>query len=74
MPAIGKSLKLQGYTLGDLHRDPSAIQAAKKYIFDGLKAGSLVPKIAREFPLTDIKAAFEYMESNAQVGKIVVVV
>jgi NADPH:quinone reductase-like Zn-dependent oxidoreductase len=72
MQAIGKSLTIRGYTLMDLHKYPDAIGAAKKYVFAGLKAGRLMPKIAKEFPLSEVKAAYEYLESNAQVGKIVV--
>ena len=47
---------------------------AKKYVFDRLESGAFQPKIAKTFPFGEVVQAQEYMESNAQVGKIVVVV
>ena len=72
--AIGKSLTVRGYTLMELHQDPPILDAAKKYIFDRLQDRTFVPKIAKTFPLTEIREAFEYLESNAQIGKVVVTV
>jgi NADPH:quinone reductase-like Zn-dependent oxidoreductase len=41
---------------------------------DGLAAGKLKPLIAKTFPLDQIVAAHRYLESNQQIGKIVVTV
>lgn len=72
--ALNKALSIRGYTLRVLHQEPAVLASAKKYIYDRLKDGRFVPKIARTFPLNQIKDAFEYLESNAQVGKVVVTV
>jgi NADPH:quinone reductase-like Zn-dependent oxidoreductase len=74
MPAISKLLSLRGYTLYELHKNPQALSGATTYVLEHLKSDNFVPKISREFPLSQIKEAFQYMESNAQVGKVVVTV
>jgi len=43
-----------------------------EFIEKGLAAGHLKPIIAKTFSLDDIVAAHQYMESNQQVGKIIV--
>jgi tumor protein p53-inducible protein 3 len=36
-----------------------------------LAAGVYIPVVDREYPLAEVQAAHEYMETNANVGKIV---
>ena len=72
--ALTKHLWFKGYTLFEVVGDPAAFPVAKKYVFDHLESGAFQPKIARTFPFSEVVQAQEYMESNAQVGKIVVVV
>jgi NADPH:quinone reductase-like Zn-dependent oxidoreductase len=43
-------------------------------VVDGLAAGKLKPVIAKTFPLSEIVEAHRYLESNQQIGKIVVTV
>jgi len=43
-------------------------------IIDGLAAGKLKPVIAKTFPLDQIVADHRYLESNQQIGKMVVTV
>jgi NADPH:quinone reductase-like Zn-dependent oxidoreductase len=57
-----------------LPADPNAFVKAKKYVFDHLVSGNFKPRIDKTFPLRDIVSAHRYMESNAQIGKIVVTV
>ena len=38
----------------------------------GLASGQLKPVIARTFPLEQIQEATRFLESNAQIGKVVV--
>ena len=72
--ALGKHLTIKGYTLFEVLADPAEFAKAKKYVFDHLEKGDFKPKVDKTFPLSDIVKAHEYMESNAQVGKIVVTV
>ncbi len=69
-----KGLAIHGYTLAEVTLDPSRLKKAKEFILEGLKSKSLVPVIDRVFKFEDIQKAHEYMESNQQIGKIVVTV
>ena len=71
---LSKQLTIKGYVLFELVADPNAFAKAKKYVFDHLVSGSFKPRIDKTFPLRDIVSAHRYMESNAQIGKIVVTV
>jgi NADPH:quinone reductase-like Zn-dependent oxidoreductase len=72
--AIGKGLSVRGYTLFEIASDPEKIAHGKKFIYDGLSSGALKPIIARTFTLEEIVEAHRFMESNQQIGKIVVTV
>ncbi len=53
---------------------PHRFEAVKDLILRGLAGGQLRPVIDRTFALEDIVAAHRYLESNEQVGKVVVTV
>jgi NADPH:quinone reductase-like Zn-dependent oxidoreductase len=72
--ALGKGLTVRGYTLWELTRDPQVLDVAKKYIYDRLADGRFVPRIAKTFPFAQTVEAYKYLESNAQIGKIVITV
>ncbi len=71
---LSKHLTIKGYTLFEIVSDPAVFPKAKKYVFDHLASGAFKPRIDRTFPLAQIVEAHRYMESNAQIGKIVVTV
>jgi NADPH:quinone reductase-like Zn-dependent oxidoreductase len=72
--ALSKFLTIRAYTLFEVAADPVEFPKAKKYIFDHIVAGNLKPLIDKTFPFSQIVEAHRYMESNAQIGKIVVTV
>ncbi len=74
MDVLGKSLTIRGYVLFEITGDPQRLERARKFIVDGLSAGKLKPVVAKTFPLDQIVEAHRYLESNQQVGKIVVTV
>ena len=71
---LGKSLTIRGYLLFEITSNPARLAAGKQFVIDGLAAGQLKPVIAKTFPLEDIVAAHTYLESNQQIGKVVVTV
>jgi NADPH:quinone reductase-like Zn-dependent oxidoreductase len=71
---FSKSLIIRGYVLTEITGDPARLERAKKFIVDGLAAGKLKPLVAKTFPLDRIVEAHRYLESNQQIGKIVVTV
>ena len=72
--ALGKGLSLRGYVLMEITLDPARLEKAKAYIVERLADGRFVPKIAKTFPLAQTVEAYRYLESNQQVGKVVITV
>ena len=72
--AIVKGLTIRGFTLFEIAADPERLGRAKKFITDRLGDGTLKPIIAKAFKFDEIVQAHRYMESNEQIGKIVVTV
>jgi NADPH:quinone reductase-like Zn-dependent oxidoreductase len=72
--ALSKGLSVRGYTLREILSVPKLKAKAEQYVFDRLEAGSFKPRIDRVFPFAQIVEAHRYMESNEQIGKIVVTV
>lgn len=72
--ALGKGLNFRGYTLHEITRDPAVAGVAMKYIRERLADGRFVPKIAKTFPLDQTVEAYKYLESNQQIGKVVITV
>lgn len=69
---LGKHLTLRGYELFEITTDMQKLANAKAFVSKGLAAGGLKPMIDRVFGFDEIADAHRYMESNAQIGKIVV--
>ena len=74
MQALGKGLSITGYTLHEINASPEASAQARQYIFARLEDGRLKPKVAKTFALAEVQEAYRYLESNQQVGKIVITV
>jgi NADPH:quinone reductase-like Zn-dependent oxidoreductase len=72
--AAVKSLSLRGWVAAFIWNHPQRFAAVKDLILRRLAGGQLKPVIDRTFALRDIVAAHRYLESNQQVGKIVVTV
>ncbi|RZN22864.1 zinc-dependent alcohol dehydrogenase family protein [Bradyrhizobium sp. Leo121] len=75
LPAVlGKMLTLRGYLVHEITGNKARLEAAKKFVLDGLVSGSLKPVIAKTFPFDQIVEAHRFLESNDQLGKVVVTV
>ncbi|MGA9922484.1 MAG: zinc-dependent alcohol dehydrogenase family protein [Isosphaeraceae bacterium] len=74
MEVLGKWLTIRGYVMMEITGDPKRLERGKQFVNEGLAEGSLKPIIAKIFPLEEIVEAHRYLESNQQVGKIVVTV
>jgi NADPH:quinone reductase-like Zn-dependent oxidoreductase len=70
--ALTKGLSVRGYSLMEFTRIPEKLAIAKKYVYDRLADGHFHPKIAKTFPLPQTTEAYRYLESNTQIGKIVI--
>ncbi|KQO56557.1 NADPH:quinone reductase [Methylobacterium sp. Leaf111] len=69
---LSKSLTLKGYLYIEVVSDDAILERAKTFIMDGLVSGALKPLIARVFAFADIQDAHRFLESNEQIGKVVV--
>lgn len=75
LEVLGKSLTVRGYLLFEITGNPRRLEKAQRFISEGLAAGKLKPIIAKTFSGLDaIVEAHRYLESNAQIGKIVVTI
>lgn len=72
--ALGKGLTIRGYTLFEIVKQTAMLAAGKQFVHAGLKSGDLKPIIDSTFSLDAIAEAHRRMESNKQMGKIVVTV
>jgi NADPH:quinone reductase-like Zn-dependent oxidoreductase len=70
--ALQKQLTMRGYTLREVNADPVLSRAAREYVFDRVADGRFQIKIAKTFPFADTVKAYQYLESNEQIGKIVI--
>jgi NADPH:quinone reductase-like Zn-dependent oxidoreductase len=72
LPVLSKCLTMRGYWMAETLADPNRREKAQNYVFDRINDGSFRPRIAKIFPFAQIVEAYKYLESNAQVGKIIV--
>ncbi|WP_426410767.1 zinc-dependent alcohol dehydrogenase family protein [Bradyrhizobium ganzhouense] len=71
---LGKSLTIKGYLYNEVVDDDDVLARAKRFISEGLSSGTLKPLISRSFEFEQIQEATRFLESNEQIGKIVVTV
>ncbi|MFC4255821.1 zinc-binding dehydrogenase [Altererythrobacter xixiisoli] len=70
-----KGLSMRGWIASEIWNHPHRYQAAQEKILAGLASGHLKPVIARSFHgLESLRDANAYLESNDQVGKVVVAI
>jgi NADPH:quinone reductase-like Zn-dependent oxidoreductase len=69
---LRKQIRLQGYTLAPLYADRAARRRAVEGITAHLERGDFRPVIDSYFPLDRIQDAHRRVESNEQIGKVVV--
>jgi NADPH:quinone reductase-like Zn-dependent oxidoreductase len=73
-PAAFKGLSVRGWIASEIWGKPERFAPYKDLILRGLEGGQLKPVISRTFTLDEIVEAHRFLESNQQVGKIVVTV
>ncbi len=69
---LRKQIRLQGYTIGPLLGDPERRARAIAGVAQHLERGDFSPVIDSYFPLDRVADAHRRLESNLQVGKVVV--
>lgn len=69
---LGKSLTIRGYLYTEVVANDDVLHRAKTFITRGLQSGALYPLVSRTFPFDEILDATRFLESNQQIGKVVV--
>lgn len=69
-----RGLSVRGWIASEIWNHPERFERYKQVIYQGLARGKLKPVIAKTFSLDRIAEANAYLESNQQVGKVVVTV
>ena len=71
MAAFARGIGMFGYSLVEM-KTPEHLEPMKKYIYDRLADGTFKPEIAKTFSFDQTVDAYKYLESNQQVGKVVI--
>ena len=69
---LRKQIRLQGYTIGPLLGDPARRARGVADITARLQLGEFTPVVDSYFPLDRVQDAHRRLESNLQIGKVVV--
>jgi NADPH:quinone reductase-like Zn-dependent oxidoreductase len=68
-----KGASMRGWVASEIWNHPHRFEAARRKILAGLEQGRLEPVIAKAFKgLESLTEANAFLESNQQVGKVVV--
>jgi NADPH:quinone reductase-like Zn-dependent oxidoreductase len=65
---------IRGHTVWDITKSAERVEKARRFIFEGIASGALKPMVSKTFSFDEIVTAHRFLESNQQVGKIVVTV
>lgn len=71
-PGMHKQLTMRAYSLHEVNHDPDLTRSAREYVFDRVADGRFTPKIDKVFSFADTVKAYQYLESNEQIGKVVI--
>ncbi|MBD7995437.1 zinc-dependent alcohol dehydrogenase family protein [Arthrobacter sp. Sa2CUA1] len=72
LAVLGKHITIRGYELFEVTTDPERLRGAVAFVRDGLNSGALKPTVDKVFEMENIAEAYQYLESNGQIGKVVV--
>lgn len=74
MTGLAKGISLRGYSMREVRDTQAVLDLGISYVVERLQDGRFVPKIAKTFPLKQAADAYHFLESNTQVGKVVITV
>lgn len=66
------ALNMRSYTVLEATTHPERLRRLEAFVASGFRTGAFTPTIDRTFPLDQIAEAHRHLESNSQIGKIVV--
>jgi NADPH:quinone reductase-like Zn-dependent oxidoreductase len=72
--SMTRRFSMRAYVVFELFNDAQRFERARLFVEDGLHEGWLKPVIAKTFPFDQIVEAHRYLESNQQIGKVIVTI
>ncbi|MES3100553.1 zinc-dependent alcohol dehydrogenase family protein [Sphingomonas faeni] len=72
LTVLVRDITIRSYGFAAVMQNDGQLREMKAFVTEGMRSGALRPVIARTFPLDEIVEAHRYLQSNAQVGKVVV--
>ncbi len=73
-PSMVRGFGMRAYVVFEILSDAERFERARLFVEEGLREGWLTPIIAKTFPFDQIVEAHRYLESNEQIGKVIVTV
>ena len=71
LEALPRGITVRGYIITEISGDLTVFTHGKKYIYDRLADGRFRPIIDKVFPFEQTVEAYRYLESNQQIGKVI---
>lgn len=68
---IGKGLTIRGWAVSEVVENPPARKQAVDYILQNVEDGHFSPHVAKTYPLSEVVTAYQDLQINRQVGRIV---
>jgi NADPH:quinone reductase-like Zn-dependent oxidoreductase len=72
--SMTRRFSMRAYVVFEIFSDAQRFERARIFVEEGLREGWLSPIIAKTFPFGQIVESHRYLESNEQIGKVVVTV
>lgn len=72
LTVLVRDITIKSYGFAAVMADDAQIEDMKTFVSEGLRSGALKPIIARTFALDEIREAHRFLQSNLQIGKVVV--
>ncbi|HEV8593125.1 MAG TPA: zinc-dependent alcohol dehydrogenase family protein [Pyrinomonadaceae bacterium] len=72
LPLLGKQFNIRGYNNYALSGDAERRQRALDWVTEGIRSGKLKVAVAKSFKFNKYADAHRYLESNEQIGRVVV--
>lgn len=69
---LSKGLTITGFTVSEIVNDPVIRQTAVDYVLQRVQDGQFSPLVAKSFDLADYKKAFQQLQDNNLLGRIVI--
>lgn len=72
LDVLVRDVTIKSYALAASMQSPEAMRDMTRFVSEGLRTGTLYPKIAKVFEFDEMVEAHTFLEANGHIGKVVV--